>query len=70
MGKFNEWRDAVEEALNHDIQEKIYYELMLALGENPKEPELHFDKVADAVDEDMKKNIIDSINKIVDVSSE
>lgn len=43
---------------------------MLALGENPKEPELHFDEAADAVDEDMKKTIIDSINKFVDVSSE
>lgn len=69
MGKFNEWQNAIEKALNHDIQEKIYYELMLAWGQKPKEPDLHFDKVALAVNDDMKKTLENYINQI-DMSSE
>lgn len=69
MGKFNEWQDAIEEALNHDIQEKIYYKLMLELGQKVKMPELHFDETVNAVDADMKKTIESCINQI-DVPSE
>lgn len=69
MGKFNEWQDAIEEALKHDIQEKIFYKLMLELGQKPKMPELHFDETVDAIDVDMKKTIESCINQI-NVSSE
>ena len=62
MGKFNEWQDAIEEALKHDIQEKIFYKLMLELGQKPKTPEFHFDQTVDAIDADMKKIIENCID--------
>jgi hypothetical protein len=33
MGKFNEWLNMIQDAMEYDIQQKIYIDLMSAWGE-------------------------------------